>query len=109
VQHEGIGVPAELRHDERHSLRHQAGNERHVPREAVELRHEYAALRRTGGGECSCELWPPIQRICAFAGLGLNVLGDNRESFGFGEPLHGRPLRLDAETRALLPLVETRK
>src|SRR4051812_13368514 len=30
VQHERIGVPAEFGDDERHALRHQARNERHV-------------------------------------------------------------------------------
>src|SRR3954471_8961946 len=37
VQHEGIGVPAELGHHERYALRHEARDERNVARQPVEL------------------------------------------------------------------------
>ena len=44
VQHERIDVPAQRGDDERHPLRHQAGDERDVTAEPVELRHGDFAL-----------------------------------------------------------------
>ncbi len=37
VEHEGIGVGAELSHDERHTLGHQAGDKGDIAREPIEL------------------------------------------------------------------------
>jgi hypothetical protein len=43
-QHEGIGIDAEFRHDERHALRHQAGNEGDASGEAIQLGDNYGHL-----------------------------------------------------------------
>jgi hypothetical protein len=47
-------------------------------------------------------LRPAIERIRAFARLGLDVLGDDLEVLGFGEAGDRRALCLDPEARALL-------
>jgi hypothetical protein len=61
----------------------------------------FAALAQARGGR---ELWPPVDRVGALAGLGLDELGDDRDAFGLGEAGDGRALRLDPEPRALLLL-----
>ena len=78
VQHERIGVAAEFGDDERHALRHQAGDERDVARQPVQLRDQDAALRGLGRSQRGCELRPPVERVGALAGFGLDVLGDDR-------------------------------
>ena len=45
---------------------------------------------------------PAVERVRAFAGLGLDELGDDRETFRLGEALDGRALRFNPEARALL-------
>jgi hypothetical protein len=85
-----------------HALRHQASNEGNVARQPIQLRDQDAALRGFGRGEGGCELRPAIERVCAFAGLGLNVLGDDGELLGLGKPGDRRVLRLDPKPRALL-------
>ena len=102
VQHERVGVAAEFGDDERHALRHQAGDERDIAGEAVQLRDQDAAFRGLGGGQRGCELRPAIERVRALAGFGLDVLGDDRDVLGFGEAGDRRALRLDPEPRALL-------
>ena len=44
VQHERIDVPAQRGNDERHLLRHQAGDECDIPRQSVELGHGDGSL-----------------------------------------------------------------
>jgi hypothetical protein len=63
VQHEGICIPAEFGHYERHALRHQPGNERDVTGKSVEFGHQHAALGRSGYGERRRELGPPIEGV----------------------------------------------
>src|SRR5690242_18309038 len=85
-------------------LRHQAGDERYVPRQPIQLRDQDATLRGLGAGEGGCELRPALERVGALTGLGLDELGDDRDAFGLGEPLNRRALGLDPEARALLLL-----
>ena len=59
-------------------------------------------LRGLGRSQRGGELGPPVERVGALAGFGLDELGDDGEVLGFGEPLDGGALRLDPETRALL-------
>ena len=47
------------------------------------------------------ELWPPIERIRALAGLDLRELADDRDALGFGKADFSKP-RCQA---ALMPLV----
>src|SRR5215207_4670860 len=60
-----IGVPAQLGHNERHPLSHQAGNKRYIAGKAINLRHNHAVLELSGGMECSCKLWSPFERVSA--------------------------------------------
>jgi hypothetical protein len=48
VQHERIGIPAELDDDERHALCHQPRDERYIPGQPVELGNDYAAFSPSG-------------------------------------------------------------
>jgi hypothetical protein len=81
VKHERIHVGPELGDDERHFLRHQAADERHVTRQPVELgnnhRRRLAApaiaklARSLDGGR---HLWPTLKRIGTFpVSTSLNV------------------------------------
>src|SRR4051812_38743232 len=102
VEHEGIGVAAEFSDNERHPLCHQPCHKCHITRQAVRLRDQDATLPCFCGSKRGCQLWPAIERIRAFAGLGLHEFSDDGELFGFGEALDRCALRLDPETRALL-------
>ena len=57
-----------------------------------------------GRGQGGCELWPAIEGISPLAGLGLDVLADERHSLGLGEPGYRGSLGFDAEARSLLPV-----
>ena len=103
MQHERIGVSTEFSDDERHALRHQAGHEGDIARQAVQLGNDHAALRGFGCGQGGGELRPAIERVGAFAGLGFDELPDQDHALGFGEVLDGRPLGFNSETRTLLP------
>ena len=95
MQHEGVGIAAEFGDDEWHPLGHQPGDEGHVAREPVQLRHHDAASRGLGRSQRGGELGTPVQRVGALAALGLDELGDEGEVLGFGEPLDGGALRLN--------------
>jgi hypothetical protein len=77
-------------------LHHQAGNERNVARQPVELGDEYAALRGFRGCQRRPKLWPSIECIGALAGFGFNIFPGDGEALCFGKPRDGRPLRLRA-------------
>ena len=74
VQHEGIGIGSQLGNDEWHTLGHQAGNEGHVAREAIELGNQHRTLRLARCGQRCGKLWPSIERIGALAGFDLGEL-----------------------------------
>jgi hypothetical protein len=76
---------APLGHNERHPLGHEAGDERHVPRQAIKLGDQDCAAFRSGRCKCRRELRPAIEGVGALARLGLGELGDNREPFGFSK------------------------
>ena len=104
VQHERIGIAAQFGDDERHALGHQAGDERDIARQAVELGNQHAAFGAAGCSQRGGKLRPAVERVGAFAGFGLDVFADDREALGFGKPGDGGPLGFDPEARALLPL-----
>jgi|SRR5947209_19668697 len=101
MEYERVGVAPEFGDNERHAFRHQAGEERYIAREPIQLRQQDAAFGCLVGSKCVGELRPAIQCIGALAGLRLDELSDNPEVLGFGEALDGGPLRLDPESRAL--------
>ena len=61
MQHERVGVPAQLRDNERDTLGHQASDESNIPRQPVQLGYQDAALggfgRGEGGGKLRAALW----------------------------------------------------
>ena len=69
----------------------------HVAGQAIELGHRY---RATLALACVCErsrkLRPAIESIGTLAGLHLDILGDDFETFGDGEPSDGLALCLKA-------------
>jgi hypothetical protein len=70
-QHEGIGIDAEFRHDERHALRHQAGDEGDVSGEAIQLGDNYGALGGSRSSKGCGELRPAVQSVRALTALDL--------------------------------------
>lgn len=102
VQHEGVGVPAELGDDEGHPLRHQAGDERHIPRQAIELGDHDGAPQLAGSGEGLGELRPAIEGVDPLAGLDLIEHLDDLEPLAVHEL--GDSLALIREAEAALAL-----
>ena len=97
VQHERVGV-RDLGNDERHALRHQAGDERDVARQAVELGHDNRASVERRPLQRRLELRPPVECIGTLGGLDLGEgLGD-LVAFGRTETLDRGLLALKAET-----------
>jgi hypothetical protein len=104
VQGERVDVAAERSDDERHPLRHQTGDERHVSRQAIELgdRHwRLEPLRRLQG---RVQLRPAVQRVAALARLDLGELGDDIEALRGGEGGNGGALGLEAQAGPTLLL-----
>lgn len=89
MYHEWISVSAKLA-TMNGSLYHQAGDGGDITREAIDLGHNYAALRGLGCGQGSCQLRPAIQGIKPLAGLRLYELGNDCERPGLSETLDSR-------------------
>jgi hypothetical protein len=77
VQREGIGVAAEWRDNEWHTLCHQAGDERDISRKRVQLCDTHGTLTASCVLQRSCELRPTVERVGAFPRFDLRVLRDN--------------------------------
>ena len=101
VQHERVGVGAQLGDDERHALRHEAGDERHVARQPVELGHDDRALRLSGHGERGGQLGPAVEGVSALASsimrFGDAVLVKNKAAAG------QRACKINHISRTILP------
>ena len=69
---------------------------------SLEITTQHLALRgcRQGRGK----LRPPIERIGAFAGFGLDKFPDDCDPLGFAEAGDGGALGFDAQARAMLLL-----
>ena len=83
----GSASRPEFGNDERHPLRHQPGDERHVAREPVELGHQHRALGLAGGCEGGGELRTAIERKAgeverAPVGRGIAHLAENQGNDG---------------------------
>src|SRR5262245_15795493 len=65
MQHEGGGISAEFRDDERNAMRHQTADEMYVAGQAVELRDEDRTLLLASLRECRGELWAAVERVRA--------------------------------------------
>ena len=104
MQRERVDVAAQRGDDERHPLRHQAGDERDVAAQPVELGDGDLALGLLRRLQRGLQLRPAVERIGALAGLDLGELGDDLEAFGLGEGGDGLALRFEAEAGAALLL-----
>ena len=103
VQHERVGV-RDLGHDERHALRHQAGDERDVAGQPVELGHDDRAPVGGRPLQRRLELRPALERIGALGGLDLGEgLGDV-VALGGAEALDRGLLAFEAEAGLALLL-----
>ena len=101
---------AQLRYRLRRDFRHivgvgEAGN---ITGGKACVGNQDAALGGAGSGEGCCQLRAAIERVGAFASLGLDKLGDDREAFSFGEPGNRLALRLDPRPERCCCFVETR-
>jgi hypothetical protein len=56
------------------------------------------------GRDVTVALRPTVERVGSFAGFGLDVLGDDRKTSGFGKPGDGGALGFDPQTGSLLAL-----
>ncbi len=85
-------------------MRHQAGNEMNVAAEPVELGDDDRARLpvAAGLGEGLGELRAALEGVRALARLDLDMLGDDPEPLGLGEPGHGGALGVNAEPAAAL-------
>ena len=104
MQGERVDVAAERGDDERHPLRHQAGDERDVAAEPVELGDGDLTLGLLRRLQRRLQFGPAVECVAALAGLDLGELGDDLEAFGRGERGDGGALRLQAEAGTALLL-----
>lgn len=102
VQHEGVRVGAQLGDDERHTLRHQPRDERHIAREAIELRRHHGGLRPLRLRQRIAQHRSAIERIGPLAGFDLGQLADQFQGLGGHEAVHGFTLRLEAQAALAL-------
>ena len=63
-------------------LRHQARDEGHVARQAIQLRHADRASAQLGSSQRSGELRPPVQCVCALARFDFHELARDMQAFG---------------------------
>ena len=103
VQHERVGIGAQLCGDERHPRGHQPGDEGDVAGQPIELGDDDGATSSL----CSCqgcrELRPALQRIGALAGFDLDELVSDGETLALAELGDGTTLRFQAQAGASLP------
>ena len=102
MQHEGVGIDTQLRNDERYLLRHQAGDERNIAREAIQLRHDHRTAELPGLRQRGGQFRPAVDGVGTFAGLDFDMLVGDGEVVAFGEPGDAGTLRFDAQTAAAL-------
>jgi hypothetical protein len=104
VQGERIDVPAQRGDDERYALHHQAGNERNIARQTIELGHSNRALGLLRRLQCPLQLRSAVERIGTLAGLDLGKLGDHLEALRSSEGGDRLALRFKTEAGAALLL-----
>ena len=104
MQHEGVGIPPQLCHDERHTLRHKAGHERDIAGKPIQLGHEDEAFGSARGAKCGRQLRPTVKGVGALPRFGLRVFADQYQPLSCREALDRRPLGFYAKARALLSL-----
>jgi hypothetical protein len=105
VEHERVGV-RDLGDNERDTLRHQAGDERHIARQPVELGHDHRALVGRSPVQRRLQLRPPLRCINVLGGLDFGKDPSDLIAFGGTETLNCGLLAFKAETG--LPLLGER-
>jgi hypothetical protein len=109
MQHEGVNVGAQLGHEERHAVDHEARDEMHITPEAAELRDDDRHLEPLGVGEGGGKLRPAIERVMALARFNLNILGMDLRALALSKGRDGRPLGFEPEPASPCRLVLTRR
>jgi len=103
VQDEWVHVRPKLCYQERHAVRHEAGDEVNVAAQAVEFRHADSAAAAARFCERSSELGATVEGVSAFACLDFHELTDDLESLRGPETRKGLTLCFQAEARTPLP------
>ena len=85
MQHEGVGISAELCDDERNAMCHEAADEMYVAGPAAELPNENRTFFLAGLRERRGELWAAVERVGALARLDLDEFRDEIKSFCFSK------------------------
>jgi hypothetical protein len=104
VQHEGVGVRAELGDDERNAVAHQAADEMNVATQPIELGYDHRAFRFPGLAERRGQLGSAIEGVGALTGFDLGVVADDLDALGLGEAGDRGALSLDPEPESALAL-----
>jgi hypothetical protein len=103
VQGEAISIDAKLGHDESNLVRHQAGDEMHVTRKPVELRHGHGTLAvTTRVSQCRGELRALLNCVEPLPCFDLSELCDNFKPFALREPRDCLALNFNAEAGTAL-------
>jgi hypothetical protein len=66
-------------------MRHQAGNEMPVARDAVELGDSDRTTQRSRLGESRRQLWSTIERVASLAGFDFDERGDDLKTLSAGK------------------------
>jgi len=85
MQNKGIDICAQLSDHERHPVSHEAADEVNVPAEAVQFGDGHGALELLSSRKSCLELWAAVESIGAFAGLNLNELPNQLQTFSLCE------------------------
>jgi hypothetical protein len=96
VKHERVRVSAQLCHNERRLMGHQAADEMDVAAQSIEFGDDDRRLSLPGGLERGGKLRPAIERIGALAGFDLFERLGKVIALSNSEPLQGGQLRLKA-------------
>ena len=102
----GSASTPSFRHDERHALRHQAGDEGDVSGEAIQLGDNYGALGGSRSSKGCGELRPAVQSVRALTALDLYELLKEGNAFRCGEAGNSRSLELCQRRLVRLPRLE---
>ena len=97
VQHERVGIDAQLGNNKRDALCHQAGDKGNITRKPIELCHDDRSLDLARILEGGFQNRAPVERIGSLAGFDFHMLGDNLEAFRLGEPCNRFALRFKAQ------------